>query len=263
MKAKTELPSSPYPNRFLSAEAAGAYAKEEYGADSYATAIWAAQAPEVRRVLRESQERNPAGRHFDFACGTGRITRLAEEIFAEVDALDISAAMVEVARAEGRHAQFYVGNILESPELCPGPYASITTFRLLLNIDPPLRVPLLTQLHRRLIPDGTLILNLHGNRNSLRHAALRWKAWRHRHDPARDKLMLNEMSQSEVERCLESAGFSTKHVSGIGILPQAVYRWPLSFLWRGLDRWLSGRSFLKPFSIDLLFVCRRKNSPAE
>jgi SAM-dependent methyltransferase len=210
-----------------------------------------------------SQQRNPAGRHFDFACGTGRITRLAEEIFAEVDALDISAAMVEVARAAGRHAQFYVGNILESPNLCPGPYASITTFRLLLNIDPPLRVPVLIQLHRRLQADGVLIFNVHGNRHSLRHPALLWNRWRHRYEPSGVERLLNDMSRSEVESCLEAAGFVVEHVYGIGILPQTVYRWPFSPLWRGIDRRLSGLSLLKPFSIDLLFVCRPKNLPAE
>jgi len=256
-------PPPSYPKRFLKREAAEAYAQSEYGAESYASAIWTLQAPQVRSLLEEIRQQHPTGRHLDFACGTGRITRLTEEIFAEVDALDISPAMVEVARAAGRQARFHVGNILESPNLCPGPYASITSFRFLLNIDPSLRVPVLTQLCHRLKPDGMLILNLHGNRHSLRHPAILWKRWRHTNDPDKDELMLNDMSQGEVENCLEAAGFFIERVYGTGVLPPTVYRWPLRALWRRMDRRLSGLSWLNRFCIDLIFVCRRKKLPAE
>jgi len=262
MKTKTES-SLPYSKRFLTTDAAGTYVNEEYGPESYATAIWAEQVPVVGRLLRESQQRHPQGRHFDFACGAGRITRLTEKIFSEVDALDISPAMVEAARAESNHAQFYVGNILEDPKLCLGPYASITTFRLLLNIDPPLRIPILIQLRNRLHPEGTLIFNVHGNRHSLRHPALIWNSWRNHHEPSGIESMHNEMSRSEVEGCLNAAGLAVERVYGFGILPQTVYRWPLAFLWRRMDRWLSGRSLLQAFSIDLLFVCRPKSLPSE
>jgi len=261
MKAEAEMLS--YPDRFLKREAAEAYVQQEYGPESYATAIWTIQEPLVRSLLEEIRNQHPTGRHLDFACGTGRITRLTEEIFAEVDALDISPAMVEVARAAGRQARFTVGNILESPTLCPGPYASITAFRLLLNIDPPLRVPVLTQLHRRLTPDGVLILNVHGNRHSLRHPALLWNRWRRPNEPGGSERLLNDMSRNEVENYLGAAGFVVDRVYGTGILPQTVYRWPLRSLWRWIDHRLTGLSFLNRFCIDLIFVCKRKDLPAE
>ena len=256
---KTDAESPPvYPNRFLKREAAEAYARQEYGADSYSTAVWIMQAPLVERLLREVRDRDSAPRHLDFACGTGRITRLAEQMFTEVDAMDISPAMVEVARAACHQARFTIGNILESPNLCPGPYASITAFRFLLNVDPPLRVPIMAQLCRRLRPDGTLIINLHGNRHSLRHPAILWKRWRHRHDSDKNALMLNDMSRKEVERCLETAGFFVERVYGTGVLPPTLYRLPLRPLWRRIDHWLSGVSLLNPFCIDLMFVCKRQ-----
>jgi len=256
---KTTAEHLPYPDRFLTTKAAEAYVQDEYAEDSYATAIWAEQAPLVKKLLNEAHEKDPTGRHFDFACGTGRITRLTEEVFPEVDALDISAAMVEVARAASRQAQFSVGNILEDSTLCPGPYGSITTFRLVLNIDPPLRVPVLIELHRRLKPNGGLIFNIHGNRHSLRQPALLWNRWRHPNEAGGIKRLLNTMSRAEVETCVDTAGFRIERVYGIGILPQTVYRWPLRSFWRGLDRWLSSLSWLKRFSIDLIFVCRKKD----
>ena len=259
LKAMPETSSS-YSSRFLKRETAEAYAQGEYGQESYSTAIWAMQVPVLRKLLGNVSQNNQKAAHLDFACGTGRITRLVESIFEHVDALDISPAMVEIARESKDHARFFVGNILESPELCPGPYTSITSFRLLLNLDPLLRIPVLTQLGHRLHPDGTLIVNLHGNRHSLRHPAILWKRWKYRHASVPDNLMLNDMSQTEVEQCLNSAGFSIEEIFGFGILPPTCYRLPFNSLWRSLDRWLSGLDCLKLLGIDLIFVCRRNNS---
>jgi len=257
----TAKPPASYLNRFLGKADAESYAHDEYGSESYSTSIWMLQSLLVRRLLLEIAQRDPAARHLDFACGTGRITRLAEEIFSEVDALDISPAMVELARATCPKARFQIGNILESPHLCPGPYASITAFRLLLNLDPPLRVPLLNELHRRLKPDGVLLINLHGNRLSLRQPAILWKRWRLGNGPVAGGIMLNDMTRNEVERCLKAAGFLTEHVYGTGVLPPTVYRWPLRSVWSWMDRWLSGLGFLNPFCIDLIFVCRKNQLP--
>jgi SAM-dependent methyltransferase len=261
MDANAKPPES-YQSRFLERNVAEDYASREYGAESYATSIWGLQAPLVERLLREIQQKDPTGRHLDFACGTGRITRLTEEIFPEIDALDISSAMVEVARKTCLRARFSVGNILENPGLCPGPYASISTFRLILNLDPPLRVPILRELNRRLKPGGVLLFNLHGNRSSLRQPAILWKRWRHGRGSAKDGLMLNDMSREQAEDCLEASGFIVEQVHGTGVLPPTVYRWPLRSLWRRIDCWLSGRHFLNRFCIDLLFVCKKRDPAA-
>ncbi|MCE0497369.1 MAG: class I SAM-dependent methyltransferase [Methylacidiphilales bacterium] len=262
MNANAKPPES-YQSRFLERDVAEDYACREYGAESYASSIWEWQAPLVRRLLEEARQEEPAGRHLDFACGTGRITRLTEEIFSEVDALDISPAMVGLARATCPQARFFVGNILESPDLCPGPYASITAFRFLLNLDPPLRLPLLAGLRQRLNPGGMLLINLHGNRHSLRQPAILWKRWRYGNSTAKDGLMLNDMSENEVRRCLESSELLVERVYGTGVLPPTVYRWPLRRFWSWIDCRLSAMRFLRHFCIDLIFVCRRKDSPVK
>ena len=261
MKSNAKPPES-YQNRFLERDVAKDYACREYGAESYSTSIWSWQAPLVKSLLEEIERKDPAGRHLDFACGTGRITRLTEEIFAEVDALDISPAMVDLARATCARARFSVGNIMEDPNLCPGPYASVTAFRLLLNLDPPLRLPVLAGLNQRLKPGGMLLINLHGNRHSLRQPAILWKRWRHRKNPAAGGLMLNDMSREEVKRCLEASGFAVERMAGTGVLPPTVYRWPFRSLWSRIDRRLSGARFLDRFCIDLIFVCKKKDPPA-
>jgi SAM-dependent methyltransferase len=261
MKASIKSPES-YQSRFLEKDVAEDYANREYGAESYAASMWRRQGPLVHRLLREIQQRQSAGRHLDFACGTGRITRLTEDIFPEVDALDISPAMVEIARETCPEARFFVGNILEDPNLCPGPYASISTFRLVLNLDPPLRIPILKGLRQRIKPGGTLLLNLHGNRQSLRQPAIVWKRWRRRHGSADDDLMLNDMTREEVERCLDAAGFSVERVIGMGVLPPTVYRWPFRSLWARLDSLFSDLPFLQRFCIDLIFIAKTKDGLA-
>jgi SAM-dependent methyltransferase len=255
-------PPQSYPDRFLKTDVARDYACQEYGAKSYATAIWKWQEPLIRELLEEIHRKNPSGRHLDFACGTGRITILTETIFPEVDALDISPAMVEIAREACQRAHFSVGNVLEDSALCPGPYSSVSTFRLLLNLDPPLRRPILACLNQRLESDGMLLLNLHGNRHSLRQPAIIWKKWRHQGKTIDSSLMLNDMSLRESRETFEAAGFQIERIYGIGFLPPTVYRWPLRSFWQRLDRFLCGLPFLKRFCIDLIFLCRKKGEPA-
>ena len=258
MNSEPDRPSS-YVDRFLGSEVAQSYVTGEYGAQSYSSLVWEVQRPVLRDYLLQARERHPNGRHLDFACGTGRITQLAEGVFAEVDGMDISPAMVDLARKVCPQAHFFVGNVLENPELCLGPYTSLTSFRLLLNLDPPLRHPILLALHARLASEGVLIVNFHGNSHSLRQPAILWKR---RKKPA-DRppgSMLNSISPGEAVACLEAAGFQVEKRYGVGILPPTLYRLPLRSFWIGLDRFLSRLPFLEHFCIDLMYVCKPKTS---
>ena len=246
-----------YPERFLQADAARSYNECEYAASSYSSIIWRMQRPLLRTWLRQCLAEHPEPRHLDFACGTGRITQMAEEVFGEVDGLDISQEMVSLARQRCPESRFFVGDVLNEPDLCPGPYTSISTFRLILNLDPPLRLPILRQIHSRLGSGGKLILNVHGSSHSLRQPAIIWKRWRH---PVgqRDGLMLNSMSPGEITTCLEAVGFSVEERKGFGVLPPTLYRWPLRGFWIALDRFLSRVGFLQPFCVDLMYRASRR-----
>jgi SAM-dependent methyltransferase len=211
----------------------------------------------LRALLLKLRQRNPEGRHLDFACGTGRITEVTEEIFDQIDALDVSEAMVDLARKRCPKVRFFVGDVLEQPELCPGPYSSMTSFRLLLNLDSSLRLPILRALYSRLEPGGSFIANVHGNSHSLRQPAILWKRWRNPAAP-RGGLMLNSMSPRETATLFEAAGFRVEERHGVGLLPPTLYRWPLRGFWMGLDRFLSRISLLESFCIDLLYVCSKK-----
>jgi SAM-dependent methyltransferase len=251
--------SESYPRRFIEREVAQSYDACEYASTSYSSLLWAIQRPVLRGWLERAREQQAAPRHLDFACGTGRITRLTEEVFDQVDGLDISEEMIDRARQQCAKAHFYVGSVLDDPDLCRGPYTSITTFRLILNLDASLRLPILRRLHTRLAPDGTLIFNIHGNTHSLRQPAILWK--RLRHPPERrGNLMLNSMSDRQVRELLREAGFQVEERWGVGMLPPTVYRWPLRRFWAGLDRMLARAPFLRPFCVDLMYRCSRRCS---
>jgi SAM-dependent methyltransferase len=243
-----------YQTRFQSVDAAKSYNDSEYAPASYSTLVWQEQKLFLREWLRNITQNHAKVRHLDFACGTGRITQLLEENFDQIDALDISSDMVALARAQCPKTQFFVGDILSEPELCRGPYTSITAFRLVLNLDPPLRVPILRELHSRLTPDGTLILNMHGNSQSMRQPAILWKRWKHS-GARRGTIMLNSMSLAEISSCLEAAGFQIRERLGFGVLPPTFYRLPLRRFWIALDRMLSRLPVLLPCCVDLMFQC--------
>jgi hypothetical protein len=179
-----------------------------------------------------------------------------EEVGSTPDGLDISAEMIEIARRKCPKSTFYTGNVMENDSVCRGPYSLITAFRLLLNLDPELRVPILKALRDRIAPQGTLLINLHGNQNSSRHAAISWK--KHRKISG-EGVMLNEMTISEAQGCLSESGFEICGRRGFGVLPPSLYKFLPRTLMESIDAWLSRIPSLQPYCIDVLFICRPRS----
>jgi predicted TPR repeat methyltransferase len=130
------MPVTPsYSERFQDAASIADYESREYAADSYSSRIWELQKPVVEKIVADACHGKTA-RMLDFACGTGRVISTLESFATAADGIDISAGMVELAKAKCRRANFQVGNILTQPALLGEPYDVITTFRFLLNTGP-------------------------------------------------------------------------------------------------------------------------------
>lgn len=243
-----------YSDRFLEKAAAAAYESEEYGAGSYASCIWERQRPVLQKIMADFQQnRREPLRLLDFACGTGRVLASLEHLADIADGVDISEHMVALARGKCTKARLLVGDILNQPELLPGTYDVITCFRFILNVEPELRARVLRCLREKLSsPAGRLLVNIHGNSHSLRHAAIVWR----RGQPEKPDTMLNEMSPGAAKKLLWENGFEITRQLGFGLLPPTLYRTPLRGLASAGDRWLAGENFLKNFAVDMLFVCR-------
>lgn len=249
-----------YSSRFQDAAAVEGYESGEYGAGRYASIVWQWQRPVLQQIIQNFQRgRIAPTRLLDFACGTGRVLACLESLVDAAEGVDISENMVALARAKCHKAQFKVGDILGQPELLQGKYDVITTFRFLLNVEPDLRRRVLGRLREVVqAPDGLLLLNVHGNSRSLRHPAIVWRRWRERSRPTGD--MLNEMSPDETKTLLLTSGFQVVSQFGFGMLPPTLYRTPLRRPAARVDKFLAGDNLWRNCSIDMMFVCRPKQT---
>ena len=245
-----------YSERFQEKSAVEFYDSQEYGSGSYSTAIWQLQRPVLERVLQDLRRgRTEPIRLLDFACGTGRVLACLEPLVDNAEGIDISENMVAIARSKCVRARLQVGNILTNPELLQEEYDVISCFRFLLYVEPEMGGRILHRLRESLrVPDGLLLVNIHGNSRSLRHPAIVWRRWRERAE--KSGAMLNEMSPVETKQLLRNSGFEIVHQFGFGMLPPTLYRTPLRKLAAVADRSLAGDHRWNDWSIDMLFVCR-------
>lgn len=79
--------------------------------DNFANPLINVEEPIIRALL----ERIPAGRALDAACGTGRYTRYMRARGHEVEAVDVSSAMIAQARARSPEVRFSVGSLEALP----------------------------------------------------------------------------------------------------------------------------------------------------
>ena len=94
----------------------------------------------------------------DFACGTGRVIQFLSSRSAQVIGVDISAAMLGVARGRAPGARLIEGDVTVDPGLLTETADIVTAFRFLLNAEPPLRAAALDWMRDRLAPGGVLIV---------------------------------------------------------------------------------------------------------
>lgn len=243
-----------YSQRFRDVGSVADYESKEYGEGSYASRIWRRQLPFVEQTVQEHCQKFPQARLLDFACGTGRVLSRIDGFAAEAVGLDISDAMVAVARGRCTKARLVVGDILQQPDLVEGRFDLITSFRFLLNVELELRQKVLRRLRELIRPDGLLMVNVHGNSRSLRHPAIVWRRRRAR-NRASDE-MLNEMSPTETEDLLRQSGFRIIRRAGFGVLPPTLYRTPLRGLAEAVDGSLAGENVLCNWSIDMIYICQ-------
>jgi SAM-dependent methyltransferase len=190
-----------------------------YAAGYYAAVYREIETPLLQKIFASLSETRSS--LLDFACGTGRITRIAAPYFSRVVGVDISKEMLDCARPVGAE-EFMLRDIIAKP--LKESFEVVTAFRFFLNAEPDLRRQALDAIRKHLAPNGRLVCNIHMNSSSPMGYAYRLTR--------RLKLPThNTLSLAEFKRTLAESGFTVEQVHWYSVLPR-----PGHFLGGVLDR---------------------------
>lgn len=210
--------------------------------------------------------------YLDFACGTGRILSFVADnfTFKEYVGFDSAKEMIEVAKSKVTRAGacFIVGNILEQPEILGnGMFDVVTAFRLILNLEPEYRLPLLKQLNDKIKKGGILIINNHMNRYSMlglvalfMHKVLGYPLKRNLNTHKKDRRnIINTMSEREARVLLEEANFQVVRTYRFTFFPghNNFLLLPSQLLYP-VELFLSKIPLINFFCKDQVYVCVKK-----
>lgn len=189
-------------------------------------------------------------RHLDFACGTGRILHYLADRTAERVGVDLSASMLEVARADNEGAELLEADVTVDDVLGERKFDLITAFRFFPNAQPELRRQAMQVLNQHLTDKGHLVFNNHKNTGSTRNRLA--ILFGHRD--------YKGMSLAEVKDLLAENNLEVVKMYSLGIFPAAERRLLLPiFLLRPLEALLSKLSPLGRLGENLIFVCQRSS----
>lgn len=188
-------------------------------------------------------------RHLDMACGTGRVLTYLEDRAERAVGVDVSATMLDVARAHAPRAEIILGDVTDENVLPGRAFDLVTAFRFFPNAEPEIRTAAMEGVRRVLAPGGLLVFNNHRNTSSLMHRAAR----------AMRRGGREGMSPGEVRDLVYSSGFQIEETYHIGLLPitekHAVRPWALVKLAERV-------AFVLPLPASLyqnvIYVCGRK-----
>lgn len=206
--------------------------------EGYYAELWRQiEKPLLREILTRLRDEGAVS-CLDFACGTGRIAAIAEQLFPSSTGVDISESMLEVARTQCTRTNFEVRDITRTE--MEGGFDVITAFRFFLNAEDSLRNEALVALKKCLAPGGTLLVNVHVNRTSLLGFAYGLR------NRFAGQVIANTLGFEEICALLKAHGLVVKRVHWYGFYPRTG--WRLGFLakWliRPVDRLFAAITFL-------------------
>lgn len=143
------------------ADIPGAYDKKFWDAGTPEGLFWQIEQEILARIVRSLPQ--PPERSLDFACGTGRVLLWSSDFVKNCTGVDVSSAMLSIARKRNPVAEVVEADITQDKEIVSGPFDLITSFRFFLNAQEELQHEAMAALKRRLDPDGRIVVNFHLN----------------------------------------------------------------------------------------------------
>jgi SAM-dependent methyltransferase len=144
-------------------------------------------AEELTSVLRRAETLGVAvSRHraLDFGCGVGRVMQAMAQHFEQCDGVDISAAMLRVAREHNRHPERCTYHVNVAPDLAlfeDASFSFVFSTLVLQHMDPTYSTAYIRELLRVLAPGGLLVFQLPSHRtaqeppSSATHTQVGWR----------------------------------------------------------------------------------------
>jgi SAM-dependent methyltransferase len=176
----------------------------------YYAALW----QKIEKPLLESILLPLGGRErtsLDFACGTGRIARVAAMFFGSVVGVDVSATMLLDASVPENVTLLCIDITKISLERT---FDVVTAFRFFLNAEDSLRRDALRAIYRHLHEGGVLVCNIHQNTTSpigLVSCVLNW---------AYPRTPRNTLTLDQFSKLLKEEGFGIVDSRSYGYLPR-------------------------------------------
>ncbi len=176
----------------------------------YCAALW----QKIEKPLLESILHPLGGRErtsLDFACGTGRITRVTAMFFGTVVGIDVSEAMLMCAPVP-ENVTLYCIDITKVS--LAETFDVVTAFRFFLNAEDSLRREALRAIYRRLREGGVLVCNIHLNATSPMGLASHVLNWVY------PKIPRNTLTLDQFSSVLKEQGFEIVDTKSYGYLPR-------------------------------------------
>lgn len=116
--------------------------------------------PLDRALLTSFAELTSSGTICDIGCGPGHITRFLARQHADIVGLDLSPAMVEIARQRAPGLSFTVGSMLNLP-VADGAWAGAVSLYSIIHLTPSERATACYEFARVIRPGGWLLVAFH------------------------------------------------------------------------------------------------------
>jgi len=242
-----------YTESFKETDAAKHYENDVFRVGSRSWVIWEMEQVALLRLMGRFYPDYGKADVLDFACGAGRITTFLCAHVGSLVGIDVSEAMLEIAKSKVSDVEFVCENIAERPEAVPGEKDIITSFRFLLKAEPRLRVDCIGALREKLRGDeSVMILGIH--HNPWGYVVFK-RIWSRLFSEGRGKPA--GFSLCDMQRLAVQCGLRIVGGTGVAFIPHPIARLLPDKVYRGIEGMLSRLPWLWRFASHMIVVCKR------
>jgi SAM-dependent methyltransferase len=209
-------PARSYRAHFQDDDSAERYDREQIGSGTHGHLLWQVEQRLLDTVLADLPIALADVNYLDFACGTGRVLAHLETAVGHARGIDVSPAMLSIARQRLKSAELLCTDITNGDSPVEDRYDLITAFRFILNAEPELRQLALRQLALRLRDDRSrAVFTIHSHLPS--HKVTRQVGSLIRRAIGRDDGTRRFLSRKQVVDILGEADLVVTHKLGYDV----------------------------------------------